>query len=172
MTEAVLLHELVLRAAARAPDGVALTVRGQHATYAELADSIERVAAGLAGLGLQRGERVAVYLEKRIDNVAAIFGTSAAGGAFVPLNPLLKSAQVAYILRDCNVRVLVTSPERFAQLEGALADCGDLRHVVVTGATVPPGSAARFAIRSWSELTDSTMLRGHRVIDTDLAAIL
>jgi acyl-CoA ligase (AMP-forming) (exosortase A-associated) len=172
MTEAALLHELVHRAASRVPEGVALTVRGQHSTYAELADAIECVATGLVGLGLQRGERAAVYLEKRIENVAAIFGASAAGGAFVPLNPLLKPAQVAYILRDCNVRVLVTSPERFAQLEGALADCGDLRHVVVTGATLPPGSAVQFSIRSWSELTASRGARGHRVIDTDLAAIL
>src|SRR4029079_16352898 len=87
-------------------------------------------------------------------------------------NPLLKPAQVAYILRDCNVRVLVTSPERFAQLEGALGDCTDLRHVVVTGAIVPPASGSRFAISSWSELMMSVGARGHRVIDTDLAAIL
>ena len=60
MTEAVLLHELVQRAAARAPDGVALTARGEHATYAELADAMGRLATGLVGLGLQRGERVGV----------------------------------------------------------------------------------------------------------------
>ena len=172
MTQAVLLHELVHRATARAPEGVALTVRGQHTTYAELADAIERVAGGLVGLELQRGERVAIYLEKRIDNVTAIFGTSAAGGAFVPLNPLLKPAQVAYILRDCNVRVLVTSPERYSQLEGALGDCADLRHVVITGAEGPCASTARFALASWSELTATAGTRGHRVIDTDLAAIL
>jgi len=172
MTEAVLLHELVQRAAARAPDGVALTARGEHATYAELADAMGRLATGLVGLGLQRGERVGVYLEKRVETVVAIFGTAAAGGAFVPLNPLLKPAQVAYILRDCNVRVLVTSPERFAQLEGALGDCTDLRRVVVTGAIVPPASGSRFAISSWSELMMSVGARGHRIIDTDLAAIL
>ena len=50
----------------------------------------------------------------------AAFGTAAAGGVFVPLNPLLKPDQVAYILRDCNVRVLVTSPERLAALAGVL----------------------------------------------------
>ncbi len=56
----------------------------------------------------------------------------AAGAVFVPLNPLLKPEQVAYILRDCNVRVLVTSPERLALL-GAdrWPQCPDLRHVVV-----------------------------------------
>ena len=46
-----------------------------------------------------------------------MFGAAAAGAVFVPVNPLLKAEQVAYILRDCNVRVLVTSPERLALLE-------------------------------------------------------
>jgi acyl-CoA ligase (AMP-forming) (exosortase A-associated) len=172
MTEAVLLHELVHRAAARAPADVALTARGLHTGYAELADAIGRFATGLFRLGLQRGERVAVYLEKRVDNVAAIFGTAAAGGAFVPLNPLLKPAQVAYILRDCNVRVLVTSPERFAQLEETLGECADLRHLVVTGTTIPSASAAQYALHAWRDVTAAAGTHGHRVIDTDLAAIL
>ena len=58
----------------------------------------------------------AIYLDKRFETVIAAFGTAAAGGVFVPVNPLLKAEQVGYILRDCNVRVLVTSPERLALL--------------------------------------------------------
>lgn len=56
-----------------------------------------------------------------------------AGGIFVPVNPLLKPDQVAYILADCNVAILVTSRERLAQLGTALAACPDLRTIVVTG---------------------------------------
>ena len=55
----------------------------------------------------------------------------AAGGVFVPVNPLLKAEQVAYILRDCNVRVLVTSPERLPLLAEAWPDartCARGRH--------------------------------------------
>ena len=73
-------------------------------------------ASGLLQLGLARGERVAIYLEKRFETVVASFGAPAAGGVFVPLNPLLKPEQVGFILRDCDVRVLVTSPERLGQL--------------------------------------------------------
>ena len=78
-------------------------------------------AAGLSRLGLGRGERVAVYLDKRIETVVSLFGTSAAGGVFVPVNPLLRAQQVAYILDDCDVRVLVTSAERLALLRDELA---------------------------------------------------
>ena len=55
----------------------------------------------------------------------ASFGAPAAGGVFVPMNPLLKPEQVAFIARDCDVRVLVTSPERLALLAPVLAECPD-----------------------------------------------
>ena len=87
-------------------------------------------ASGLMHLGLARGERVAIYLEKRFETVIASFGAPAAGGVFVPLNPLLKPEQVGFILRDCDVRVLVTSPERLALLAPMLTECPALRRVV------------------------------------------
>ena len=69
-----------------------LTVRREHTSYSVLADTITRFAAGLVGLGLRRGERIAVYLEKRVENVAAIFGASAAGCAFARRTPLRRRA--------------------------------------------------------------------------------
>ena len=72
--------------------------------------------AGSRALGLERGERVGIYLDKRLETVVSIFGTSAAGGVFVPVNPVLRPQQVAYILADCGVRVLVTT-------RGAAASC-------------------------------------------------
>ena len=77
-----------------------------------------------------------------------------------------------YILQDCNVRVLVTSPERFAALRDTLAQCHDLRHVVLTGKveTLPelPGAS----VLRWEELCAAPPAAGHRIIDTDMAAIL
>ena len=96
----------------------------------------------------------------------------AAGAVFVPLNPLLKAEQVGYILRDCNVRVLVTSSERLALLKETLPACHDLLHVVVLdSAELLPDSGAAHVCR-WSDLLDSPAARGHRVIDTDVVGIL
>src|SRR5678815_1494030 len=108
MTEAALLHQLVTAAALRDGDRTALTFGAAGVRYATLSADIEAFASGLLGFGLSRADRVGIYLDKRIETVVACFGTAAAGGAFVPLNPLLKPEQVGYILRDCNVRVLVT----------------------------------------------------------------
>jgi acyl-CoA ligase (AMP-forming) (exosortase A-associated) len=101
-----------------------------------------------------------------------MFGATAAGGVFVPVNPILKPEQVGYILQDCNVRVLVTSPERFAALAETLGSCHDLRHVVLTGnpAELPalPGASVHRLI----DLLTAPAIPGHRVIDADMAAIL
>ena len=64
-------------------------------SFDELWTAVVGVGDGLLALGLGRGERVAVYLDKRIETVTAIFGTSVAGGVFVPINPLLRARQVS-----------------------------------------------------------------------------
>ncbi|MCC7099277.1 MAG: AMP-binding protein, partial [Rubrivivax sp.] len=128
MRESTLLHELVHLGAHRHGSVRALTSTGASLTYLELDGAIRAFAAGLLHLDLARTERVGIYLEKRFETVVASFGAPAAGGVMVPMNPLLKAEQVAYIARDCNVRVLVTSPERLALLLPVLAECPDLRH--------------------------------------------
>ena len=166
-----LIHDFIFDSARRTPGAEALVYGARRLDYAGLAMAVERAAGALLAAGVQRGERVAVYLEKRIENVAAMFGAAAAGAVFVPVNPLLKAEQVAYILADCNVRVLLTSPERLAQLDGVLDACPDLRTVFVTGDKLPQGAAAAL----WDaaqEAPAAGRLAARRVIDADMAAIL
>jgi len=170
--ESTLLHELITVSAQRSPQAPALSYGGAHLNYADLNGAVEGFAAGLMALGLARGGRVAIYLEKRFECVIASFGAPAAGAVFVPLNPLLKPEQVAFIIRDCDVRVLVTSPERMGLLAEALAQCASLRQVVLTEAAPESEAASVVPSLSWQELLASPARPGHRVIDTDMAAIL
>ena len=173
MPESHLLHELVSVAAERAPESPALSYGKAVMDYAQLQSGVCAFAAGLLTLGMQRSERVGIWLEKRIETVIASFGAPCAGGVFVPMNPLLKPEQVAFIAQDCNVRVLVTSPERLALLLPVLADFHDLRHVVLTesaapGQLVPEG----IELHHWSTLQAEPPRPGHRVVDHDMVAIL
>jgi acyl-CoA ligase (AMP-forming) (exosortase A-associated) len=171
MTE--LVQDFIFSAAARAPGAEALVYGAQRLDYAMLAGAVRAAAQALLASGLQAGERVAVYLEKRVENVAAMFGAAHAGCVFVPVNPLLKPEQVVHILGDCNVRLLVTSPERLAGLAPLLARCPDLRTLLVTG---PPATARApdgVALREWdSALAEGGARASWRRIDRDVAAIL
>lgn len=172
MNATFLLHQLIAAAAARFPERPAVTHGAQTLSYAELQQRVTAFASGLTMIGLARQERVGIYLEKRFETVISNFGTAAAGGVFAPLNPLLKPEQVGYILRDCNVRVLVTSGERLPLLMATLAECHDLRHVVVVG-KMPENSGLRGVdLISWDDLLAAPAKPGHRVIDTDVVSIL
>ncbi len=173
LPEAVLLHELISRAAARTPTAPALTHAAQTWSYGRLQAETDGFASGLRALGLARGERVGIWLEKRFETVVASFGAPAAGGVMVPMNPLLKPEQVLYIAADCEVRVLVTSPERLALIAPLLAQAPGLRHVVLTEAAAqPPVLPAGVVLHLWATLGDHPPAGGHRVIDSDIVAIL
>ncbi|MDQ2821589.1 MAG: acyl-CoA ligase (AMP-forming), exosortase A system-associated [Pseudomonadota bacterium] len=163
-----LVHDFLFDAAARTPHAEALVHGARRLDYAALAAEVTRAACLIATHGVQRGERVAVYLEKRVENVAAMFGASLAGAVFVPVNPLLKAEQVLHILNDCNVRVLVTSPERLRPLLPLLERCPDLRAIVVTGAQTVDASVP---IGAW-DLDPVGCDLTARAIDADVAAIL
>ena len=177
MHDSFLLPDLISRSAAATPHSLALSYGTESLSYAQLANQVGAFASGLIHLRQVRGDRVAIYLEKRFETVIASFGAPAAGLVFVPVNPLLKPEQVAFILQDCNVRVLVTSPERLAGLTDALSRCPDLKHVVVTDGQIgvaPPASIAdsHWALTRWSDFLSGPARAGHRVIDTDMVAIL
>jgi acyl-CoA synthetase (AMP-forming)/AMP-acid ligase II len=110
MTE--LLHELLFDACARSPDAVALEHGERQWSYAQLTALVQQSATALLECGLARQERVAVFLPKQLETVQAMLGATAAGGVFVPVNPVLKPEQVAHILADCSVRILITSRAR------------------------------------------------------------
>ncbi|HTD05650.1 acyl-CoA ligase (AMP-forming), exosortase A system-associated [Undibacterium sp.] len=173
-----LVHELIVQGAGRAPAAEALCYQTQRLSYTELDIQVRSLANALLWDGLGRNERVAVYLEKRIETVVALFAASAAGAAFVPVNPLLKAEQVAYILNDCSVSVLVTSADRLAALAPALAACRQVRSVIVVGSK--PGaplalhSTETCRVLLWEACLQATSaaMPPHRCIDSDIAAIL
>lgn len=167
------LHQIVARMADRRGDAPAVTMGDRTVSYAELWEEASGFASGLRDLGLRRGERVAIYLDKRVETVVSIFGTSAAGGVFVPVNPVLKARQVAYILADCDVRVLVTTPERLKLLGDELPGTS-VEHVVVLGDAPASGDADGIAVHAWDGFAagDGGPLPEPGVVDVDMGAIL
>ena len=171
------LSDLPQQAALLYGSAPALTYKNTTCSYDELWQQICGFASGLAALGLRRDDRVAVLLDKRIETVVAIFGTAAAGGVSVPVNPLLKPQQVAYILADCDVRVLVTSSERLRLLTEYVADHHSIEHVVLVddGSNNGGGNSLNGSkVHLWTQLLAEENAPSPRVatVDCDMAAIL
>ena len=170
-----LLHQMIFASAERFAGSAALTSAGRSASYGELASSVDACGSGLLALELKRSQRVAVYLDKRLETVISCFGACAAGGVFVPVNPVLKPQQVAHILRDCNAQILITSAQRAEALHSVLPSCSQLRHIVLVDATgdlLESEVPAHLTFHRWSAVLSAPPARADVALDTDMAAIL
>jgi acyl-CoA ligase (AMP-forming) (exosortase A-associated) len=110
------LDHLPLRGA---PDAVALRLKDREYSYQILNIRIGRLAKLLSDLGFAGGDRVATWLPKT--ELACLMPLAAvrAGLVHVPINPLLKPAQVRHIMEDSGARALLTAQARAAQLNDA-----------------------------------------------------
>src|SRR5438093_7529847 len=124
----------------RQPDAEALVSRHQGArlTYGELGREVERVARGLLGLGIEKGDRVGIWSPTRVEWTLLQFATARVGAILVNVNPAYRPAELAYALGQSGVRVLVTAPsfktsDYVAMVDEVRGELPALERVVVLG---------------------------------------
>lgn len=167
-----LVHHMLRASATRFPEKEALVHGAVRLSYRTVAAQCAGLAAGLRAAGLQRGERVGIFLDPSVQQVLSIFGVSQAGGVYVPINQVLFPDQVAHIARDCGMTALITTKTKLATLSPVLKEVPTLKFVVLdaeVGGQECPLPATVFAdlchllpSSTWNEVT----------IEKDLAAIL
>ena len=118
------LSSVLARAAAEHADRPAVRLDDLVLTYAGLAGAAARMTALLAGLGVEPGDRVAVMLPNVPAFPIAFYGALGAGAIVVPMNPLLKSREVAYYLGDSGARVLLAWHTAAGEAAKGAADTG------------------------------------------------
>jgi long-chain acyl-CoA synthetase len=140
------LSELFLKAAGfNKPDCLQYKVGGtyQPVSTAELVDRVRRLAKALEGLGVERGQRVALMSENGPHWPAADFATLCIGGVLVPIYPTLLPEQATYIVNDCGAEIVFA--ETVAHLQGFLSHSAELpqvRHFILIKGD-PPTSDPR-----------------------------
>jgi acyl-CoA ligase (AMP-forming) (exosortase A-associated) len=167
-----LTHHMLRTSAEQFPDKEALVHGQQRLAYAEVWTKISNLAIGLRHSGIQRGDRVGIYLEASVAQVLSIFGISRAGAVFVPINGQLFPEQVAHIVRDCGMRALITSKARLAGILEVLPQIPSLEFIVTTEEGEAP--ALPLKVHSFEALCASESDAPWREdsISKDLAAIL
>ena len=118
------LSSVLVQAAARHGARPALRLDGLVLSYAELSDAAGRMTALLAALGVAPGDRVAIMLPNVPAFPIAFYGALGAGGIAVPMNPLLKSREVAYYLGDSGAKVLFAWHTAAGEAAKGAADTG------------------------------------------------
>jgi acyl-CoA ligase (AMP-forming) (exosortase A-associated) len=163
-----LLHHLLEASAAALPAKEAVIEGDRRVTYAAFHASVASAAGVLEENGLERRDRVGVYLDRGFHDAAAIFAASMAGGVFVPINPLLKPEQVRHILADCGVRFLLTTASRWGEIRALREKLPAVEQVLLTN----DAATAEKWVHSRVFDRDTGPRRPAGSIGEDLAAIM
>ncbi len=126
----MLLHDIITEGAQTRPQEIALIFRDQPQTFAELAAMVSRFGAGLAALGIAAGDKIGLLLPNCPPFVWAYYAASQIGAIVVPVNPLLKAAELEYIWRDADVKLVVTAGPLLPIAQAARLNLPNFRHIV------------------------------------------
>jgi long-chain acyl-CoA synthetase len=127
------LVESVERWAASLPDAVALRFEGEAITYEELNRRANRVANGLQGVGVGKGDRVAIMLPNIPEFVYAFVATLKLGAVAVPFNTLYKGGEILHILKDSGAKVVIALTNFAPMINEIRPELPALEQVVLTG---------------------------------------
>lgn len=107
----------LIETAQRLPDKTAIVSRDRAITFAELLREAQATAESLRGMGIGRGERVGICMEKTIDQALAILGVLFANAVVVPILPRLKGPNIRHIIENSGMTAMVTDSERLGEVK-------------------------------------------------------
>ena len=128
----------------------ALYFEGTWHTNVEINHDANRLGNSLKGLGINKGDRVAIQMPNSPDLLSAFPAIYKIGAVVVPLSPLLRPDQVAYIYRDSGAKATITSSEFAGRVLEARKQTPGLQHVILTDRDDVPGTISCRDIMSTS----------------------
>jgi long-chain acyl-CoA synthetase len=172
----MLLHDLFQDTAARVPDKVALVCGAERYTYADLARAVDRLAAALQRCGVQKGDRVAIFLENGFEAVVSIYAALRAGAVFMPINSQTKTDKLGYMLNDASASSLVAHRRLAPAFMPTLTNDGQLGTCFVVDAETASPREIGVAMFDFDEVVREEASvcepREAGVIDQDLASLI
>ncbi|GAA5114569.1 class I adenylate-forming enzyme family protein [Pseudonocardia adelaidensis] len=143
------------------PDRIAYIDDQRTVTYAELADSTARIAGHLQGMGVERGDRVLLYLDNRVEVAESYLAIPRAGAVAVCANPQAATVEVEHILTDSGSRVVITDAAHLPVVRH-LAAQADLLAVVVVGDASGAGTTGPVEEVAYADLLSAAPLEAPR----------
>lgn len=138
------LATFLIENARRTPDKDAIRCGSERLTWRELNRQTDSLASAFQCLGIEPGDRVGILLPNTIAFLVSYWAAIKAGAVGSPINTMYKQDEIAYVLRNSGLRVLVTEAQFLPLIDMAWVESTVLEHIIVVGDAVPFG-ACRFA---------------------------
>jgi len=129
------IHYLGRETARRYPHNLAIySVQDQRKyTYLELMHYSDRIAAGLADLGVKKGDGVGLYMVNSPEFIFSVYGISQTGAVIVPINPMLKAPDIEHIARDSGILKTVICSSIFQPIVEQVGQQMQIDNIIVHG---------------------------------------
>ncbi len=154
------LSQILHQTTAKYPDHTAFIFLEKEWTYRQYNELVSKMANALIDLGFAIGDRVGIYLPNSPQFLIAYYGILRAGGIAVPINPLLTGNDLAFIIKDTGMKILITSTETLAPIEQVKTADLQVITTVLTGQLDPecnePDSPGVLALEKLLATADST----------------
>lgn len=154
--------------ARRCPDKVALVTGGARLSYGDVDTLSDRLAGALSSRGVERGDRVVLFMENCREAVVGIFAVLKAGAVLCPVNASTKPDKLAYLLNHCRATALLTQARLLPAAKAALARAPSVALTVATGGA----EDAAEALSLDAVLAASAPRPNRPGIDLDLAMLI
>ncbi len=167
MIRHILVHHFLENSAIKFSDKVALIHQGKRLTYAEIDSMANRLANALLDNGIERGDRVAIFMDNSIEAVISIFAALKAGAAFMVINHTTKTKKLEHILNNSRAKLMLTQDTRADTVKGI--NCLHLKTIIMAGSHANGLSSISFK-DILNSGKDTRVVS--RCIDIDLASIV
>jgi len=134
------LYKLLENCLERTPENLAVIFGEHRVSYRRLIEASERLAGGLAMLGIGRGDRVALMLPNVPQFPISFFAILKLGAAVVPVNVMFKEAEVRYILEDSEAKAIIAWGSFEKEVLKAVEGLQTCSRVIFLAEKVPPGT--------------------------------
>src|SRR5438105_2582165 len=130
----MLVGDYLEQSARRWPDKIALSFGNQNLTYTEIDGAANRLANYLLARGVQRSDRVAIFLDNSVEAVISAFGVLKAGAVFIMVSGSTKSDKLTFVLNNCRAVGLITHHRKTQVVNDSLPLVQSLHTTLWTGA--------------------------------------
>lgn len=126
------LHEYLIQNARDIPNQPSYTFYGRTFTWQDLNDKTQRFAEYLKKLGMNKGDRVALFMQNSPQYLIGHYAIQMLGAIVVPLNPMYKEAELEYLLNEVEISGIIVGQELYSQLKNIRGKLPSLEFVILT----------------------------------------
>jgi len=154
------------------PSKTAAIFKEKEYSYSEITKYAKNLAFHLVNAGIEKGDRIAIYMNNSWQSIVSIYGITLAGGVFLVINPQTKANKLNYILKDSGSKVVISVGNLQSELKLAIEGLNDIKAIILTEWELHTHNSA-FEFTNFEEIiSKSEIVNLPSIIPNDLAALI